>query len=581
MFFHSKMGSMSSKPEKVDILRLCKERRRFIQQAIDSRYNLAAAHLSYIDSLKTIGVSLNRFAEAELSTTESELDNDKSPSHSSYPSHNTSDSGSPFHNETPAGAVPPAMNVSYMKSGGGVGSTVTILQDENSRRRSSVDGFDEDEEMLGFSVMPPVGKNANLSWSYRLSSNSQLQAPRTRAYCDYLQLQCLHHYGFVFCCKLQHVLSPTPPPPPPPPFSGSWDYFNTTNSCESFRFVAQNDELELLEWNGRAGSGSDVIDAKGKRVGVGLGNKAVVENSNSGNLQRKGSSPEGKFHSMTPDGKDRQQSIMAKNCVSAAAAAAEREDPLEFITHRAKDFISSIKEIDHRFFRASESGKEISRMLEANNFRIGKSAITFSGAISEPAENGAKVITWKRTTSSRSSSSRNPLNNGTKDDVSDSGSDFVEEFCMFSGSHSSTLDRLYAWERKLYDEVKASESIRKDYEQKCDKLRHQFAKDHNAQLIEKTRAAAKALHSRIRIMHRPTAPLEKNNNKDAADGEIGTKDQEKSDDVSAKLSYIHTTLAKVLERLNKFSEASLKMYEDIRQKSEAARVAYSTCSGPV
>lgn len=62
------------------------------------------------------------------------------------------------------------------------------------------------------------------------------------------------------------------------------------------------------------------------------------------------------------------------------------------------------------------------------------------------------MITWKRSTSSRSSSSRNPLT--TKDDVDDSGSDFVEEFCMISGSHSSTLDRLYAWERKLYDEVK-------------------------------------------------------------------------------------------------------------------------------
>lgn len=64
------------------------------------------------------------------------------------------------------------------------------------------------------------------------------------------------------------------------------------------------------------------------------------------------------------------------------------------------------------------------------------------------------MIIWKRTTSSRSSSSRNPLNGAPKDDVSDSGSDFIEEFCMISGSHSSTLDRLFAWERKLYDEVK-------------------------------------------------------------------------------------------------------------------------------
>ena len=72
----------------------------------------------------------------------------------------------------------------------------------------------------------------------------------------------------------------------------------------------------------------------------------------------------------------------------------------------------------------------------------------------ETSQNVAKVITWKRTTSSRSSSSRNPLTTAPKDDNDDSRSDFVEEFCMIAGSHSSTLDRLYAWERKLYDEVK-------------------------------------------------------------------------------------------------------------------------------
>ena len=56
--------------------------------------------------------------------------------------------------------------------------------------------------------------------------------------------------------------------------------------------------------------------------------------------------------------------------------------------------------------------------------------------------------------SSRSSSSRNPLATASKEDGDDSGSDFVEECCMISGSHSFTLDRLYAWERKLCDEVK-------------------------------------------------------------------------------------------------------------------------------
>jgi len=67
----------------------------------------------------------------------------------------------------------------------------------------------------------------------------------------------------------------------------------------------------------------------------------------------------------------------------------------------------------------------------------------------------AKVITWNRSVSSLSSS-KTPLETASEDGSYDRNCNFVEEFCMISGSHSSTLERLYAWERKLYDEVKVS-----------------------------------------------------------------------------------------------------------------------------
>lgn len=41
------------------------------------------------------------------------------------------------------------------------------------------------------------------------------------------------------------------------------------------------------------------------------------------------------------------------------------------------------------------------------------------------------------------------------------------------------------------------------------------------------------------------------------------------------MSSIQGTLTKVLDKLTKFSEESLKMYEDLKQKNEDARVAYS------
>lgn len=65
-----------------------------------------------------------------------------------------------------------------------------------------------------------------------------------------------------------------------------------------------------------------------------------------------------------------------------------------------------------------------------------------------------KYLTWHRTESSRSASSQNHLGGLNSDDVEELNSNLFENICMIAGSHASTLDRLYAWERKLYDEVK-------------------------------------------------------------------------------------------------------------------------------
>ncbi|KAL0311635.1 UNVERIFIED_CONTAM: protein ALTERED PHOSPHATE STARVATION RESPONSE 1 [Sesamum calycinum] len=438
------MGIANSKVERSNALKLCKERKRFIKQAIDSRYALAAAHVSYVQSLRNIGIALRRYAEAEvlvetsLSTSATELD--KTPSHSSYPSPSPSHIGgasdSPVLNGSPLS--PSTARVSYMRSSGATALTVRLS---------------------------PTPRNAYVE---------------------------------------EGEFSMPPPPPPPPESGASWDYFDPAD--ESFRFVGQND-LNIDDVRMYETFGKKELDVNGTGEADEESMTPRLETSTNGN----GKLVMNNASSVRAEKAERstQQRVEEKDI------SAEREDPSEFITHRAKDFLSSIKEIDNRFFRASESGKEVSRMLESSKIHVGYAeARGASSASIYLSSFGAaccqcrsanvsddqlvtKVITWKRTTSSRSSSSRNPLAN--KDDNDDSGSDFIEEFCMISGSHSSTLERMYAWERKLYDEVKASESIQKEYDRKCDQLRRQFAKDLSPQVIDKTRAAVKNLHSRIRV----------------------------------------------------------------------------------
>ncbi|KAK6791958.1 hypothetical protein RDI58_011039 [Solanum bulbocastanum] len=466
------MGAASSKSERSEALRLCKERKRFIKQAVDSRYALAAAHVSYVESLRNIGIALRRYAEAEvliessLSTSATELD--KTPSHSSYPSPSPSHVGgvsdSPVLNGSPL-SPPIAARLSYMRTAGPTAVTVKV------------------------------------------------SPPSTNMYVDDVDFS-------------------TPLPPPPPPDSGSWDFFDPTDD-ESFRFVTHNgrqlnfDEHGEKDNEGDNGIQEEFLTPKSEPRSYGYGKLEFHDSSSvmpkrAENNSQQVADGEGNNVSSEPKANGSVGTMIGKSALQVSGSKGdkplvdEREDPSEFITHRAKDFLSSIKDIEHRFFRASESGKEISRMLEASKIRVGFSEAKGKSSVSSylssmgsgccrrvgenmsgEADHVTKVIIWKRTTSSRSSSSRNPLNG--KDDNDDSGSDFVEDFCMIAGSHSSTLDRVYAWERKLYDEVKTIESIRRDYDRKCNQLRHQFAKDVSAQIIDKTRSVVKDLHSRIKV----------------------------------------------------------------------------------
>ncbi|KAJ7955819.1 Protein of unknown function (DUF630 and DUF632) [Quillaja saponaria] len=70
---------------------------------------------------------------------------------------------------------------------------------------------------------------------------------------------------------------------------------------------------------------------------------------------------------------------------------------------------------------------------------------------------------------------------------------------LFSGSHQATLDRLYAWEKKLYQEVKSGERVRIAYEKKCMQLRNQDMKGVDPSAVDKTRAAIRDLHTQIKV----------------------------------------------------------------------------------
>ncbi|KAG1366493.1 nitrate regulatory gene2 protein [Cocos nucifera] len=500
------MGCSGSKPDRNKALTLCKERMQYIKQAIDSRYALSAAQLSYVQSLHNMGIALRQFFEAEISIRPSlaSSEPDKSPSISSYaspsPSHIAEHVASPSHSSSPFS--PRLSSISYMKAAGGTSVKVTV--------KSSLSHF-VDEEPLTFPFPPPPPPEIGSSWDFfdpiDASNKVGVQDGEHDITLDISRLRGLRRLKEedvaplieeeANCSRIDEEMK--------------WNRDNSERSTENY----VNSMLRKFDGGGKVLDRPHLVNGTSLEESVDLAQKQIC---NGGGQKSDCSYVNGSAEALAGIASSELHRSKRENAHLQEEPSRERKDASEFITRRAKDFLSSIKDIEHYFTRAAESGHEISRMLETNKIQlsicsetIGKSSASlFLSAFliccraenvseHESAQVATKVITWNRAVSSRSSSSRNPLVSAPKDDTAESGSDFIEEFCMISGSHSSTLDRVFAWERKLYDEVKASESIRKAYDQKCNQLRHQFARDMNARVIDKTRAAVKDLHSRVRV----------------------------------------------------------------------------------
>ncbi|TVU47252.1 hypothetical protein EJB05_06845 [Eragrostis curvula] len=212
--------------------------------------------------------------------------------------------------------------------------------------------------------------------------------------------------------------------------------------------------------------------------------------------------------------------------IAAPAVNGKSKEPIRDSKNVVRDLNSWMKEVELLFMKASDSGKEVPRMLEADkvNFRpllpeekgfgfgmhrydvkllclfLSTIDITEEVPVPQPPPQAeVKYLTWHRSMSSLSSSSRNPLGTTSKDDTDAFTGNIFGGVYMNAGSHASTLDRLYAWERKLYDEVKASSAICRQYDEKCRQLRHQESRGESQMSIDKTRAVVKDLHSRILV----------------------------------------------------------------------------------
>ncbi|EOA39694.1 hypothetical protein CARUB_v10008333mg [Capsella rubella] len=136
-------------------------------------------------------------------------------------------------------------------------------------------------------------------------------------------------------------------------------------------------------------------------------------------------------------------------------------------------------ELDDNFLKASESAHEVSKMLEATRLHYHSNFADNRGHIDHSAR-VMRVITWNR------SFRGIPNADDGKDDVD------LEE----NETHATVLDKLLAWEKKLYEEVKAGELMKIEYQKKVAHLNRVKKRGGHSDSLERAKAAVSHLHTR-------------------------------------------------------------------------------------
>lgn len=497
---------------------LCKERKRFIKQAVEHRYALAAAHVCYIHSLRNTGFALRNFVEEENFTLVEEPHSGGSSPMLKLPTTASEPIALPEKpQETP---LPPQSPSSPSPS-------PTPPQSPPGTKGSPASSSPDDK-------YPPQSYE---SPHYLRALGNPTMSVEERHPSLRMDSYVLPQYGmtdfFGATMPLQAPLGPAasydngsitgnpdyPPPPPSPPKTFSWDFFNPFTSLEGqfafqeHRRSSHNSEDDLKQVREEEGIPDLEEDDHGEEKREMQVQERTVEVIASTEKSAHGREQTDTACVGSGDGDEAnveekllvigakksvevtcEQQVEAINALSDEVSS-EQKDLAVFDSSRMKKLFDVIRDIEDQFIRAYDSGKEVAMMLEA-------SKVHYHSGFTEIKEHSAKVlnaITWHRSTSSRSPLSKPDFASSSKEPIDVSNSDFGEDGSMISGSHASTLDRLLVWEKKLYEEVKAGERTRIMYEKKCVQLRKQDAKGEDPQVVDKTRATIRDLHTRIRV----------------------------------------------------------------------------------
>ncbi|XP_021776302.1 uncharacterized protein LOC110740111 [Chenopodium quinoa] len=298
-----------------------------------------------------------------------------------------------------------------------------------------------------------------------------------------------------------------PPPPPPPPATSAWDFMNLFESIDNHytSYTPSRDSREVREEEGIPDLEDE--DNQHEVVKEVHGHQKFVDDSNnaggSGSVSGGGGVGEGKGDSKRAEVEEVVGVSEGDGGLYRArpSASSPESTPVEYEVHMVekkvvgeegkseqqgkgggrpgfKNVFEVVREIQVQFERAATSGGEIAKVLE-----VGKLRYQRKNAAYQVSTKMLNVITPS-------------LPSSSKDEAS---LDLDEAVQLRSANLSATLQKLYLWEKKLFDEVKAEEKMRVSHDRKLAKLNHLVEKGAEPTKIESTRSVVRSLSTKIRI----------------------------------------------------------------------------------
>ncbi|KAK8629806.1 hypothetical protein V6N13_078634 [Hibiscus sabdariffa] len=535
------MGCSGSKLDDFPAVALCRERCTFLDEAIKQRFDLADAHLAYTASLKLFGQSLNNLIDHDFGTPPSPPSPNKLKSKAMGPievgssspkthhhSHSDTGSGSHLHfhsdsDEDDSGGSLHHSDHSSPLHDDGEGHIEYMRQNYTNYGPLETGSFPGGFMHTNFMKKQPMPsivyqqRPINPETIYMAESSSYLSSsnnnnnPNTGSYpypgyphyggfSNYSSYSAPGYGSSLQPSSMASGSSSKPPPPlPSPPRASAWDFLNPFESFESYYppYTPSRDSREVREEEGIPDLEDEdfqhevVKEVHGdqKLFDSGGYSKSPVEDEGAKKVTT--SEPEASLYQARPSaGIENDRVEYEVHVVDKKVVDDERaEERCTGSRGAPRDIFEVIREIQVQFVRASESGSELAKLLEVGTLPYQRKHVSKM----------LPVVTPLSVVKSQTSTSKTGESFSSADNTDSAFLDFNEELARKPKNLSSTLQKLYLWEKKLYNEVKAEEKIRVAYDKKSHNLKRLDQRGAEANIIDAARNSIRSLSTKIRI----------------------------------------------------------------------------------